>query len=104
LSINFNEEEGNPVETKTDLIKKGIADLLELPRDIVLDLPKITLVGSLQIYIENHRGIIEYSTGIVKINTKAGILVVTGTNLTIRTIVVEEIIIVGHIDRVEFLQ
>jgi sporulation protein YqfC len=92
------------VETKTDLIKKGIADLLELPRDIVLDLPKITLVGSLQIYIENHRGIIEYSTGIVKINTKAGILVVTGTNLTIRTIVVEEIIIVGHIDRVEFLQ
>jgi sporulation protein YqfC len=92
------------METKTDLIKKGIADLLELPRDIVLDLPKITLVGSLQIYIENHRGIIEYSTGIVKINTKAGILVVTGTNLTIRTIVVEEIIIVGHIDRVEFLQ
>jgi sporulation protein YqfC len=92
------------VETRGDLIKKGIADLLELPRDIVLDLPKITLVGNLQLYIENHKGIIEYSTGLVQVNTKAGILVVTGTGLTIRTIVVEEIIIVGRIDRVEFLQ
>ncbi|MGI6704453.1 MAG: sporulation protein YqfC [Clostridia bacterium] len=92
------------METRGDLIKKGIADLLELPRDIVLDLPKITLVGNLQLYIENHKGIIEYSTGLVQVNTKAGILVVTGTGLTIRTIVVEEIIIVGRIDRVEFLQ
>ncbi len=92
------------METKADVVKKGIADLLELPRDIVLDLPKITLVGNLQLYIENHKGIIEYSSGIVRINTKAGILAVTGAGLTIRTIVVEEIIIVGQIDRVEFLQ
>jgi len=92
------------VETRGDLIKKGIADLLELPRDIVLDLPKITLLGNLQLYIENHKGIIEYSTSLVRVNTKAGILVVTGSCLTIRTIVVEEIIIVGSIDRVEFLQ
>ncbi len=92
------------METKADIIKKGIADLLELPRDIVLDLPKITMVGNLQLYIENHKGIIEYSTGMVRVNTKTGILVVTGAELVLRTIVVEEIIIVGRIDRVEFLQ
>jgi sporulation protein YqfC len=97
-------KEGDPVETNADVIKKGIANLLELPRDIVLDLPKITLVGNLQLYIENHKGIIEYSSGVVRINTKAGILAVTGAGLTIRTIVVEEIIIAGQIDRVEFLQ
>ncbi len=92
------------METKADIIKKGIADLLELPRDIVLDLPKITMVGNLQLYIENHKGIIEYSTGMVRVNTKTGILVVTGAELVLRTIVVEEIIIVGRIDRIEFLQ
>jgi sporulation protein YqfC len=97
-------KEGSPVETKSEIIKKGIADLLELPRDIVLDLPKITLVGNLQLYIENHKGIIEYSTGLIRINTKSGILVVTGSDLSIRTIVVEEIIVVGRIDKVEFLQ
>jgi sporulation protein YqfC len=97
-------KEGGLVEKRTGIIKKGIADLLELPRDIVLDLPKVTLIGNLQLYIENHKGIIEYSTGIVRINTKSGILVVTGSDLTIRTIVVEEIILVGRIDKVEFLQ
>jgi sporulation protein YqfC len=97
-------KEGSPVETKSEIIKKGIADLLELPRDIVLDLPKITLVGNLQLYIENHKGIIEYSTGLIRINTKSGILVVTGSDLSIRTIVIEEIIVVGRIDKVEFLQ
>jgi sporulation protein YqfC len=97
-------KEGGLVENRAEVIKKGIADLLELPRDIVLDLPKVTLVGNLQLYIENHKGIIEYSTGIVRINTKSGILVVTGCDLTIRTIVVEEIILVGRIDKVEFLQ
>lgn len=92
------------MDSKSDIIKKGIADLLELPRDIVLDLPKITLVGNLQLYIENHKGIIEYSTGLIRINTKSGILVVTGSDLIIRTIVIEEIIVVGRIDKVEFLQ
>ena len=70
----------------------------------MLDLPKITLVGNLQLYIENHKGIIEYSTGLIRINTKSGILVVTGSDLSIRTIVIEEIIVVGRIDKVEFLQ
>ena len=65
---------------------------------------KITLVGNLQLYVENHKGIIEYSTGLIRINTKSGILVVTGSDLSIRTIVIEEIIVVGRIDKVEFLQ
>lgn len=97
-------KEVGPVEAKSEIIKKGIADLLELPRDIVLDLPKITLVGNLQLYVENHKGIIEYSTGLIRINTKSGILLVTGSDLSIRTIVIEEIIVVGRIDKVEFLQ
>lgn len=92
------------MEKRTDYIKKGIADLLELPRDIVLDLPKITLIGNLQLYIENHKGIIEYSSKMVRINTRAGILVVSGSKLVIKAIVVEEIIITGEIDRIEFVQ
>ncbi|MBA1337180.1 MAG: hypothetical protein HPY66_3616 [Firmicutes bacterium] len=92
------------MEKRAEHIKKGIADLLELPRDVVLDLPKTTLVGNLQLYIENHKGIIEYSSSIVRVNTKTGILVVTGRKLVIKTIVLEEIIITGEIDRVEFVQ
>jgi len=92
------------LEKQVDYVKKGISDLLELPRDIVLDLPKITMVGNLQLYIENHKGIIEYSTGIIRVNTRAGMLVITGNKLVIKAILIEEITITGEIEQVKILQ
>ncbi|KAB3533256.1 sporulation protein YqfC [Alkaliphilus serpentinus] len=88
---------------KTEAIKKNIADALELPQDILLDLPKITLVGNLQLYVENHKGILEYSSTRIRIFTKSGILRIIGKSLLLKSIVVEEIIIVGEISGFEFL-
>ena len=88
---------------KNTEIKKSLAELLELPKDVMLDLPKIILVGQLQVYIENHKGILEYTTTRIRINTKSGVLRITGTNLLIKNIVVEEIVIVGNINNVEFI-
>ncbi|QIB26308.1 sporulation protein YqfC [Caloranaerobacter azorensis] len=91
------------MKKRVEDIKSTISDVLELPKDIVLDLPRITLIGNLQLYIENHKGIIEYSKQRIRINTNIGILRIVGNNLTIRTIVTEEIIIVGEIEVVEFI-
>ncbi|WP_069649329.1 sporulation protein YqfC [Caloranaerobacter ferrireducens] len=91
------------MKRKVDDIKSTISEILELPKDIVLDLPKITLIGNLQIYIENHKGIIEYSKQRIRINTNIGILRIIGKDLTIRTIVTEEVIVVGEIEIVEFV-
>ncbi|KPU27945.1 sporulation protein [Caloranaerobacter sp. TR13] len=91
------------MKRKVDNIKSTISDILELPKDIVLDLPKITLIGNLQLYIENHKGIIEYSKQRIRINTNIGILRIIGKDLTIRTIVTEEVIVVGEIEIVEFI-
>lgn len=84
-------------------IKKGLAEVLELPKDIILDLPKIIMVGNLQIYIENHKGILEYTDNRIRINTKNGILRIIGKNLILKNIVAEEIFIVGEINQVEFI-
>ncbi|WP_129596771.1 sporulation protein YqfC [Anaerophilus nitritogenes] len=89
---------------KTSEIKESISELLELPKDIMLDLPRITLLGNLQIYIENHKGIIEYSKVRIRINTKNGILSILGTNLSIKTIITEEIIISGKVESIEFVK
>lgn len=83
-------------------IKSNLSEILELPKDIILDLPKITLVGNLQLYIENHKGIVEYGNLRIRVNTNAGILRILGKNMVIKTIVAEEIIIVGEIDSIEF--
>ncbi|MCC5910341.1 MAG: sporulation protein YqfC [Clostridiaceae bacterium] len=87
---------------KNQEIKKSLAEILELPKDIVLDIPKITMVGNLQLYIENHKGILEYSNTRIRINTKSGVLRVIGKNLLLKSIVVEEMVIVGEIHQVEF--
>lgn len=87
---------------KKDAIKNSLAEILELPKDVILDIPKITMIGNLQIYIENHKGIIEYSNNRIRINTKSGVLRIGGKNLILKNIVIEEIVIVGEIDDVQF--
>lgn len=89
---------------KTQEIKKGLAEILELPQDIILDIPKITMVGNLQIYIENHKGIIEYTKSRIRINSKSGILRIIGNNLVLKSILTDEIIIIGEIQEVEFTE
>lgn len=89
-------------EEKLNRMKENISDALEIPKDILLDLPKITFIGNLQVNIENHKGIIEYTTDNIRVKIKDGILKVTGVDLTIKTIISEEIIISGKIASIDF--
>ena len=92
------------MKNRSNEIKESISELLELPKDIMLDLPRITLIGNLQLYIENHKGIIEYSKQRIRINTKNGVMRIIGKNLTIKTIITEEVIVVGLIEQIEFTE
>lgn len=77
-----------------------LAEILELPKEIIMDTPRMTVVGNTQLSIENHRGIIEYANNIIRINTNSGIFKITGTNLIIKNIIPEEILITGEIDNI----
>jgi len=83
-------------------LERRITDFLDLPKEVFLDLPKITLLGNMQLFIENHYGIIEYAPGIIRISSKKGEIIVTGTNLVIETILAEEINIAGKIQEIKF--
>ncbi|WP_432409280.1 sporulation protein YqfC [Wukongibacter sp. M2B1] len=91
-------------EERINNIKANISEALEIPKDILLDLPKVTSIGNLQVNIENHKGIIEYSNDNVRIKIKDGILKVSGIDLVIKTIVTEEIIISGKIASIDFFR
>lgn len=90
---------GTGSREKEGLLRK-VADALELPRDIVLDLPRVTLVGNVQLHLENHRGIIEYTSTCVRVNTTRGELVVRGSGLQVGSITPEEIVLEGRIETV----
>jgi sporulation protein YqfC len=75
---------------------------LDLPKEIMLDLPKVTIVGNIQAMIENHRGIIEYGTDKIRIAINSGELEVTGEKLSIRNITRDEIYLDGDIFSVKY--
>ena len=80
-----------------------IAHYLELPKELVMGLPRITVLGDIQMIVENHRGIVEYTTERVRIGTGIGELRVTGTGLALRTIFPEEIAVDGKIHSIELV-
>ncbi|SHK79611.1 sporulation protein YqfC [Desulforamulus aeronauticus] len=84
--------------------KKQFSDFFEIPRDIMLDLPKIVLVGNLQVFIENHRGIVEYTVEKVRIKVGEGEVGITGHDLMLRNIKMDEICVEGHIKSLCFLE
>ncbi len=84
-------------------IKKELSRTFEIPEEVVLDIPLISFKGREEAVIENYRGIIEYSTEKMRINTASGVLKVTGDDLIIKCLDADNIVIAGKINSAEFL-
>lgn len=84
-------------------MREKVAKLLELPKDVISDRPKITTVGGKEVFVENYSSIIEFTGERVRINTKYGIITITGKNMKIREITSEDIIIFGSIDNIDYV-
>ena len=80
-----------------------VAELFDLPADVVAGLPRLEMVGSRQLYLEHHTGILAYSQDLVDANTSAGGLWIRGANLTLLAMTAGELRIGGRIDTVEWL-
>ena len=91
------------MKDRMDDIKFNISEALELPKDVMLDLPRIIMLGSIQINVSNHKGIIEYTQETLRINSNAGVIKITGREMELKTILSEEIIVVGTIEKVEII-
>ena len=85
------------------LVRNWVTKNMELPQDVMMDLPRITMVGQIHIYIENHRGLLAFSDREIRLLLKQGQLLVKGKAFVIRTILPEEILLEGKIDQVIFL-
>ncbi|PRX28343.1 sporulation protein YqfC [Orenia metallireducens] len=82
---------------KKEKAKELFANIFDLPQEVVLDLPRISLVGGIQLAIENHRGIIKYTPEFIKIRFYRGQMVIEGKDMSIDSLEEEIIIIEGKI-------
>jgi sporulation protein YqfC len=84
-------------------IRNWVTKNMELPQDVMMDLPRITMVGQIHIYIENHRGLLTFSDREIRLLLKQGQLLVKGKAFVIKTILPEEILLEGKIDQVIYI-
>lgn len=52
--------------------QQQVANFLDIPSDLMMDLPKVVIVGDVQVVVENHRGIVVYTSDLIKVNTNLG--------------------------------
>lgn len=76
---------------------------MDLPQDVMMDLPRITMIGQIHIYIENHQGLLAFSDKELRLLLKQGQLLIKGNAFVIKTIFPEEILLEGKIDQVLYI-
>ena len=94
--------ERNRKEKKGGVLN-AVAELFDLPADVVAGLPHMELVGDRQMYLEHHTGILSYSETQIDANTVAGVLRIRGERLTLLAMTAEELRIGGKILAVEWV-
>ena len=83
-------------------LRNMIADKLSLPKDVILDLPRISVCGDREIYIENHKGIMEYNDSSIRIKTDKEVVHINGSELRIIVLKSDRMVINGVFESVNY--
>ena len=85
-------------------LKNKIAEASGLPKDVVMGQPVVTVLGRMELNIENYRGIIEYTDALIRVQTKAGQIRITGKNLSVDYYTNDDMKLTGRIEATEYQQ
>lgn len=93
-----------PIKKRENTIAKDVTDALQLPKDLVLGAVILSVTGQSEAYVENYRGIIEYTNQKIRFQTKTCQVEMQGKNLQIDYYTNDEMKIVGKIDCIRYQQ
>ncbi|SFL81320.1 sporulation protein YqfC [Gracilibacillus orientalis] len=74
----------------------------DLPSEVTLELPRITMIGSIHAYIENHQGLIIFSSTELLLKVHQGHVRITGDNFVLKTMIDKDILLEGNIKDITF--
>ena len=83
-------------------LREFIAEKMSLPKDVVMDLPRVSICGDKEIFVENHKGIMEYTRECVRIKMNDGLLNIYGTDLRIIILETDRMVINGDFNSVGY--
>ena len=74
-----------------------VGALLDIPDDITMNATRVTMIGKNELLVENHKGIIEYTSDLLRMKVDDGELCISGTNLSLAVIESEQVRVGGTI-------
>ncbi len=87
---------------KRKSVKSRINKVLEVPDEVALKVPKLTILKFEEVLIENYKGILEYQDFFVRIQTYIGIININGFKLTLEEMTIDDLIVKGKIESIDF--
>ena len=78
-----------------------INNMLEVPKEVGIDVPKTTIIGFDEMLIENYKGVLEYEEFYIRVNTSIGVININGFNLELEQITKDDILIKGVIEDID---
>lgn len=86
---------------RTRKLSNKINNILEVPRELTDNNPKITIIGFDEMLVENYKGILEYEEFYIKLNTNIGNININGFNLNLEQVTEDDIIVKGSIESLD---
>ena len=80
-----------------------ISRILDLPKDVICDIPKIVIQGDTDLYIGGVKGVRKYTEDEINLSAAGKNIGIKGEKLIIKAIENEEITISGRICALEFV-
>ena len=91
------------VERREDMLAR-MAELFDLPSDLVAGACHLELLGDRQFFLEGHEGILSYGTEQIDISAGTLVVRVKGKDLQLRSMTDSEVRIRGLIEAVEYIR
>ena len=80
---------------------RKVDKILELPKEVYSNIPKIIITGFEELIIENFKGILEYEEFFVRISTHIGVININGYNLNLQNMTNDDIKVTGKIESLD---
>ncbi|WP_284140438.1 MULTISPECIES: sporulation protein YqfC [unclassified Virgibacillus] len=84
-------------------IRPLLIKYLALPSDVVLELPRITVIGQIHAYIENHKGLALFTDEELRLRATKGYIQIKGSSFVLKMMLPEEILLEGTITDIRFI-
>lgn len=73
-----------------------------IPRELLLDMPKVIIVGNVEITVENHKGILTFDKDKVVINSNEGLINILGDSFEILFIGSDSLTLSGNFKSIDY--